>query len=49
MDSYKFLKPSNKLEIILDDKSYFCTIYYVENEKLTVFFENQTELPEQEI
>lgn len=49
LDSYKFLKPSNKLEIILDDKSYFCTIYYVENEKLTVFFENQTELPEKEI
>lgn len=49
MDSYKFLKPSNKLEIILDGKSYFCTIYYVENEKLTVFFDHQTELPEKEI
>lgn len=49
MDSYKFLKPSNKLEIILDGKSYFCTIYYVENEKLTVFFDEQTELPEKEI
>ena len=49
MDSYKFLKPSNKLEIILDGKSYFCTIYYIENEKLTVFFDNQTELPEKEI
>lgn len=49
MDSYKFLKPSNKLEIILDGKSYFCTIYYVENEKLTVFFDQQTELPEKEI
>lgn len=49
MDSYSFLKPSNKLEIILDGKSYFCTIYYVENEKLTVFFEQQTELPEKEI
>lgn len=49
MDSYKFLKPSNKLEIILDGKSYFCTIYYIENEKLTVFFDNKTELPEKEI
>lgn len=49
MDSYNFLKPSNKLEIILDDKSYFCTIYYVENDKLTVFFDKQTELPEKEI
>ena len=49
MDSYSFLKPSNKLEIIVDDRSYFCTIYYVENEKLTVFFDKQTELPEKEI
>ena len=49
LDSYSFLKPSNKLEIIVDGKSYFCTIYYVENEKLTVFFEQQTELPEKEI
>ena len=49
MDSYNFLKPSNKLEIILDNKSYFCTIYYVENDKLTVFFDKQTELPEKEI
>lgn len=49
MDSYSFLKPSNKLEIIVDGKSYICTIYYVENEKLTVFFERQTELPEKEI
>ena len=49
MDSYNFLKPSNILEIILDNKSYFCTIYYVENDKLTVFFDKQTELPEKEI
>ncbi len=49
LDNYSFLKPSNKLEIIVDGKSYFCTIYYVENEKLTVFFEQQTELPEKEI
>ena len=49
MDKYSFLKPSNKLEIIVDNKSYFCTIYYVENEKLTVFFDKQTELPEKEI
>lgn len=49
MDNFSFLKPSNKLEIIVDDKSYFCTIYYVENEKLTVFFEQQTDLPEKEI
>ena len=49
MDSYNFLKPSNKLEIILDNKSYFCTIYYVENDKLTVFFDKQTELPQKEI
>lgn len=49
LDSFSFLKPSNKLEIIVDGKSYFCTIYYVENEKLTVFFEKQTELPEKEI
>lgn len=37
------------MEIIVDNKSYFCTIYYVENEKLTVFFDKQTELPEKEI
>ena len=49
MNNYSFLKPSNKLEIILDDKSHFCTIYYVENEKLTVFFDKHTELPEKEI
>ena len=49
MDTYSFLKPSNKLEIIVDGKSYFCTIYYVENDKLTVFFEKQTDLPEKEI
>lgn len=49
MDAYNFLKPSNKLEIIVDGKSYFCTIYYVENDKLTVFFEKQTDLPEKEI
>lgn len=49
MNNYDFLKPSNKLEIILDNKSYFCTIYYVENDKLTVFFDSQTELPEKEI
>lgn len=49
MNNYSFLKPSNKLEIIVDNKSYFCTIYYVENEKLTVFFDKQTELPEKEI
>lgn len=49
MDRYSFLKPSNKLEIIVDNKSYFCTIYYVENEKLTVFFDKQTDLPEKEI
>ncbi len=49
LDKYNFLKPSNKLEIILDGKSYFCTIYYVENDKLTVFFDRQTELPEKEI
>ena len=39
LDKFNFLKPSNKLEIIVDNKSYFCTIYYVENEKLTVFFD----------
>lgn len=49
MDIYGFLKPSNKLEIILDNKSYFCTIYYVENERITVFFDAQTDLPEKEI
>ena len=49
MDKFSFLKPSNKLEIILDNKSYFCTIYYVENEKLTVFFDKQTDLPEKEL
>lgn len=49
MDKFSFLKPSNKLEIIVDNKSYFCTIYYVENDKLTVFFDTQTELPEKEI
>ena len=49
LDKFSFLKPSNKLEIIVDNKSFFCTIYYVENEKLTVFFDKQTELPEKEI
>ena len=49
MDKYSFLKPSNKLEIIVDNKSYFCTIYYVDNEKITVFFDQQTDLPEKEI
>jgi len=49
LDTYKFLKPSNKLEIILDNKSYICTIYYVDDEKLTVFFDQKTELPEKEI
>ena len=49
MDKYSFLKPSNKLEIIVNNKSYFCTIYYIDNEKITVFFDNQTELPEKEI
>ena len=49
LDKFSFLKPSNKLEIIVDNKSYFCTIYYVENEKLTVFFDKQTDLPEKEI
>ena len=49
LNNYNFLKPSNKLEIVVDDKSYICTIYYVENEKITVFFESQTELPEKEI
>ena len=49
MNKYNFLKPSNKLEIILDNNSYFCTIYYVENDKLTVFFDKHTELPEKEI
>ena len=33
----------------MDNKSYFCTIYYVENEKITMFFDQQTELPEKEI
>lgn len=49
MNKYNFLKPSNKLEIILDNNSYFCTIYYVENDKLMVFFDKHTELPEKEI
>lgn len=49
MDRYSFLKPSNKLEIIVDNNSYICTIYYVENDKLTVFFDKQTDLPEKEI
>lgn len=49
LESYNFLKPSNKLEIIVDNKSYICTIYYVDNEKITVFFDKQTDLPEKEI
>lgn len=49
MDKYSFLKPSNKLEIIVGDNSYFCTIYYVENDKITVFFDKQTELPEEDV
>jgi c-di-GMP-binding flagellar brake protein YcgR len=49
LNQYNFLKPSNKLEIVVDDKSYFCTIYYVENEVITVFFDLQTDLPEKEI
>lgn len=46
MQNYSFLKPSNKLEIKVDEKSYFCTIYYVENEEITVFLDSVTDLPE---
>ncbi len=49
MQSYNFLKPSNKLEIKIADESHFCTIYYVENEEITVFLDTVAELPEVEI
>lgn len=49
MQNYSFLKPSNKLEIKVDDQSYFCTIYYVENEEITVFLDSVTDLPEKDV
>lgn len=49
MKNYNFLKPSNKLEIIIDEKSYYCTIYYVEDDILTVVADENIELPEQNV
>lgn len=49
MKNYNFLKPSNKLEIIIDEKSYYCTIYYVEDDIVTVIADKNIELPEQNI
>lgn len=49
MQNYSFLKPSNKLEIKVDNQNYFCTIYYVENEEITVFLDSVTDLPEKEV
>ena len=49
MKNYNFLKPSNKLEIIIDEKSYYCTIYYVEDDIVTVIADENIELPEQNI
>lgn len=49
MNNYNFLKPSNKLEIKIDSESYFCTIYYVENDEITVFLDSITDLPEREV
>ena len=49
MKKYNFLKPSNKLEIIIDEKSYYCTIYYVEDDILTVVADENIELPEQNV
>ena len=49
MQNFSFLKPSNKLEIKIENESYFCTVYYVENEEITVFLDTVHELPETEI
>ena len=49
MKDYSFLKPSNKLEIKIGDESHFCTIYYVENEEITVFLDTGKDLPECEV
>ena len=49
MKDYSFLKPSNKLEIKIGEESHFCTIYYVENEEITVFLDTGKDLPECEI
>lgn len=46
MKDYSFLKPSNKLEIKIGNESHFCTIYYVENEEITVFLDTGKDLPE---
>ena len=49
MQNYNFLKPSNKLEIVIDEKSYYCTIYYIESDIVTVIADENIELPEQNI
>ena len=49
MKDYSFFKPSNKLEIKIGDESHFCTIYYVENEEITVFLDTGKDLPECEV
>ena len=49
MQNYSFLKPSNKLGIVINDKSYYCTIYYVEDDIVTVIADENIELPEQNI
>lgn len=49
MQTYSFLKPSNKLEIKIDHDVYFCTIYYIENEEITVFLDSTTDLPERDV
>ena len=49
MKDYSFLKPSNKLEIKIGEERHFCTIYYVENDEITVFLDTGKDLPECEI
>lgn len=47
LQNYNFLKPSNKLEIIIGEKSYYCTIYYVEDDIVTVIADENITLTEQ--
>lgn len=49
MQNYTFLKPSNKLEIIANGHNLYCTIYFVENDGITVFTDNKNQLSEQDI
>lgn len=49
LERFNFLQPSNKLEIIIDEKSHYFTIYFVEDDIVTVIADENIELPEQNI